>query len=297
MRRVRLTVLAISSFYVLRTAFRTAREIAALRQRSAALRIEFTRTRGVASGGGLAVHARIADHGPATLPPAVLVHGYGVGTTYFVPLAACLSRQMRVYAPDLPGHGRSAPEIRPLTISELAQALANWMDAQGLRSVLLVGHSLGCQVAAELAAGRPDLVAGLLLIGPTCDVSGRTLRQQLARLVLASVFERRSCIIWTLLDYLRAGRGVLVHEMQEMLTHRLEDVLPGINVPARIVRGSRDYVASDEWAVLVATSLEAPAPITIPGWGHAVQYDEPFAIARVALHLSREIVARAERRG
>jgi pimeloyl-ACP methyl ester carboxylesterase len=146
-----------------------------------------------------------------------------------------------------------------------------------------VGHSLGCQIAAEVAARRPELVSGLLLVGPTSDAGGRTVRQQLARAVAGSMFDRPSYLIWTTRDYCRAGVRLVTHEMREMIAHRIETLLPRISAPVRVVRGGRDLIVPRRWAATVASRAGAPAPTTLPGWGHAVQYDDPAGVTRVAL--------------
>ena len=66
-------------------------------------------------------------------------------------------------APDFPGHGRSAGA--PLSsIAALADWTAALIDAAGVRSVRLVGHSMGSLVALETAARHPAKVTALGLI-------------------------------------------------------------------------------------------------------------------------------------
>jgi 2-hydroxy-6-oxonona-2,4-dienedioate hydrolase len=56
----------------------------------------------------LRVHYRISTCPvPAERPPVVLVHGYGMSSRYMAPLAEALACDFQVYAPDLPGFGRS----------------------------------------------------------------------------------------------------------------------------------------------------------------------------------------------
>jgi 2-hydroxy-6-oxonona-2,4-dienedioate hydrolase len=241
-----------------------------------------------AGGGTLRLHARIHDGPPYAAPPVVLVHGYGIGSSYFVPLAARLAETLQVYAPELPGHGISPHAARPLTVPELADALAGWMDAWELHSALIVGHSLGCQVAVDLAVRHPLLAAGLVLIGPTADAASRTRSAQLGRALRTSSFERRSVGVLAARDYARAGPRLLEREMGEMLHHALEAPLLRVKVPVRVVRGAADAIVPQRWADTVTRVAAAPPPIVIPGWGHAVHYDDPGAVARVILQLARE---------
>lgn len=283
-RLVGRAVLAAGALQVLRTA---RRELADFRACEARLRRGWTTIPGLTRP--LRLHARVRNDGPDSLPPAVLVHGFGVGSDYLVPLAGRLSEQGSVYAPDLPGHGPSDHDVRPLTIPELAGALDAWMDAWELSPAVLVGHSLGCQIAAEVAVRRPERVAGLVLIGPTSDPEARTVAQVLARGLGTAPFERPTFSLWGALGYKRSGLRVLAEEMRQMLAHRLEDLLPRLSVPVRVVRGGRDRIAPQPWAETVARLAGAPPPAVIPRWGHAVQYDHPDAVARVVLQFGRSL--------
>jgi pimeloyl-ACP methyl ester carboxylesterase len=212
-----------------------------------------------------------------------------------VPLASRLADRARVYVPELPGHGRSDREARPLTVPELAEAPAAFMDALGLHAAVLVGHSLGCQIVAEAAARRPALAAGLVLVGPAASPGSRTVPRQLARLAAAALFERPSIGVWVALDYWRAGPRVLLAELRAMLAHRVEDVLPHVAVPVRVVRGAHDALSPQRWADELARLARAPAPAVVAGEGHAVQYDAPDAVAAAVLAFA-EVVAHHRRR-
>jgi 2-hydroxy-6-oxonona-2,4-dienedioate hydrolase len=90
---------------------------------------------------GLPVHARVSvDPVPDGFPALVLVHGLGVSGRYMVPTAERLAPHFRVYAPDLPGFGRSGKPSRVLNLTELADALAGWMRAAGLERAALLEH-------------------------------------------------------------------------------------------------------------------------------------------------------------
>jgi pimeloyl-ACP methyl ester carboxylesterase len=275
-------------FQLGRTLWRIRRELATYREGEARLSSEWTTIPDPLGGEPLQLHARVHDGPPYGAPPVVLVHGYGIGSSYFVPLAARLAEAVQVYAPDLPGHGLSPHAARPLSVPELADALAAWMAAWELHSALIVGHSLGCQVAVELAARHPRMASGLVLIGPTADASARSRAAQLGRALRASFFERPSLGLWALLDYRRAGPRVLAHEMNDLVHHALEVPLLRVKVPVRVVRGAADHIVPQRWAETVARIVAAPPPIIIPKWGHAPHYDDPDAVARILLGFARE---------
>jgi 2-hydroxy-6-oxonona-2,4-dienedioate hydrolase len=72
-----------------------------------------------------------------------------------VPLAEVLACWFDVYAPDLPGFGRSEKPSRALDVPELADALARWLDTQRMEQAAFVVNSFGCQVVADLAVRHP----------------------------------------------------------------------------------------------------------------------------------------------
>ena len=94
--------------------------------------------------------------------PVVLVHGLGVSSRYFGPLAERLAGRMRVIAPDLPGWGGSERPDVVLDIGSAADVLAEIIVAEKLGAPTLVANSLGCQFVVELATRRPDLVGALV---------------------------------------------------------------------------------------------------------------------------------------
>ncbi|WP_337185165.1 alpha/beta fold hydrolase [Phenylobacterium sp.] len=98
-------------------------------------------------------------------PDLVFLHGAG-GVTADDPLLAELAKSHRVHAPLVPGYGDSeeAPEIRDM----LDFTLHTWdvVAALGLKDPILVGHSMGGMIAAEMAAVQPNDVSRLGLIAP-----------------------------------------------------------------------------------------------------------------------------------
>src|SRR5215207_10617672 len=81
----------------------------------------------------------------------VLVHGIGVSSRYFQPLAAELARLGAVYLVDLPGYGAAPDPHRDVTIGDHAAVLASLIRRSGLEGSVIIGHSWGSQVVSMLA--------------------------------------------------------------------------------------------------------------------------------------------------
>ena len=216
--------------------------------------------------------------------PIVLVHGFGISSSYFAPLAERLASRFDVYAPDLPGHGKSDTPPAPLDIAGLADALRRWLPAAGLERVAIVGHSMGCQVAVELAARSPGLVERLVLVGPTLDREARSLRRTLPRFVAGALRERPSRGLFSLgllvaRDYLRMGPRLL-RELRAMFAHAIEAALPRVTAPVLFARGEQDRVVPQRWVGELAALAPASRVVVVRGAAHAVHYSHPDALAR-----------------
>jgi len=127
----------------------------------------------VQSDDGLRIHWRSVGSGP----PVVCCNGVGVSTFFWKYVIEQLSSDHRVLLWDYRGHGRSSRDLdlesHDLSIARHARDLEMVLDDAGVvRPALVMGHSMGCQVALELARKSPDRVAAL---GLWLGTAGRTL--------------------------------------------------------------------------------------------------------------------------
>jgi pimeloyl-ACP methyl ester carboxylesterase len=98
-------------------------------------------------------------------PDLVFLHG-AAGVTAEDPFVNALAAKFHVYAPLVPGYGDSeeCPEIRDML--DFTQHTWDVVEALGLKDPILVGHSMGGMIAAEMAASQPNDLSRLALIGP-----------------------------------------------------------------------------------------------------------------------------------
>jgi len=96
--------------------------------------------------------------------PLVFIHGGGLDHTVWLLQSRYFAHHGHgVLAPDLPAHGKSGGE--PLaSIEEMADWTVRLMDAAGVDSASLIGHSMGALVVHEAAARYPDRVHRLILV-------------------------------------------------------------------------------------------------------------------------------------
>jgi len=96
--------------------------------------------------------------------PVIALHGSASTAAQWKSLTGYLEGRFRIYTPDLPGYGGSAPAPTPGLAGD-ARAIGALIDRISA-PVHLVGHSYGGALALKLAASRPDAVRSLTVIGP-----------------------------------------------------------------------------------------------------------------------------------
>ena len=118
-------------------------------------------------------HAFAASYGQVPDPerPTVLfVHGAAMDRTVWTLFGRYFTRHARnAIAVDLPGHGRS--EGPPLeSIPAMADWIAAVLEATGVDSAHLVGHSMGSLAVLDAAARHPEKAAGIVLVGTSAPM-------------------------------------------------------------------------------------------------------------------------------
>ncbi len=83
--------------------------------------------------------------------PLLMVHGLGASLHTWDPLLAALSHSRELILVDLPGHGKSAPLSGRQTVEAHADALASFVQSQGLATADLAGSSVGGRLVLELS--------------------------------------------------------------------------------------------------------------------------------------------------
>lgn len=219
----------------------------------------------------------VADAGRRDGETFLLVHGIGVGSRYFERLVPELATRGRVVAIDLPGFGRAREERpgHPLTVEDYADVVARLIDRRGLAPAVIVGHSMGTQIAARLARVRPDLVRRLVLLGPVVAPRDRGPVRSAIRLVLDTLRESFRANRVVLGDYLVCGPRWYLAVLPSMLRYRIEDDLPALDLPVAVVRGARDPIARDAWTRRLAALAPRGRFAVVPGAPHVVMHARP----------------------
>ena len=97
-----------------------------------------------------------------------LIHGFGESLfTWRAVVDPLAAHHYRVVAIDLPGFGGSGKPSAVYSVDSMTARLSNFLDRYIPGPVIVVGHSMGGQLAASLALARPDRINAAVLIAPS----------------------------------------------------------------------------------------------------------------------------------
>lgn len=190
-------------------------------------------------------------------------------------------------AVDLPGFGATPPPDRAAGAAGYALVVAAWLE-QLPDPQVLVGHSFGGRVAVVLAATRPELVAGLVLVGvPLLHRLDRTARRPSVTYRLVRLANRAGLVSDERLerekrrrgsaDY-RAATGVMRDTLVRVVNESYEDRLPEVACPVRLVWGAADSEVPLEVAHRARALVKDADLDVVEGCGHDVPGEAPDRI-------------------
>ncbi len=220
------------------------------------------------SHAGATLIAETTGSGPGTY---VLIHGIGMGRAVFADLVENLvgphGRGATTIALDLPGYGEAPEPSRVLTMERTADLVAAYLRAHHTGPAVIVGHSMGTQVAVEVAARHPELVRRLVLVAPTVNWRERGAIRQMLRLAQDLAVESPRVIYIGAREYVRAGPN-LRGKFHAMLSHEPELAYPRVAAPTLVLRGENDYVSPRDWCRFVVGTLREGRLAEVAGHGH-----------------------------
>jgi non-heme chloroperoxidase len=227
-------------------------------------------------------------------PPVVLLHGYTDSLRSFDLLLPHLPASYRVIALSQRGHGDASRPPQGYRPRDLADDLARVMDALCVESAVIVGHSMGSQVALRFAIEHAERVRGLALIGAFASLGRNPVIRELnissvavlsdpvpaafAREFQASTLANPvqaefldTVVAESLKVPARVWRAALAGQMDEDVTAELG----AVDVPTLLLWGDRDAIVGrgDQEALVGALPNAVLAPYA--GAGHAVHWEVP----------------------
>ncbi len=240
-------------------------------------------------------YARVSTVGREGTRAFVLVPGIGVSSNYFERLAAQLNDFGPVHALDLPGFGGVPhPKSGRMTIPEYADLVGRVIDELELDDPVVIGHSMGTQVVADLAARYPDGFAGsdrlscIILLGPVLAPDDRSLGIAARRFLQAARREPPRVALLAVQAYVLCGVRWFSRVLPEMMHYPIEDTLPKVRSNTLVISGQLDTLCPPGWIDEVVALLPSCRVSIIPNAAHSIMHAHADEVARLAIeHVRR----------
>jgi non-heme chloroperoxidase len=189
------------------------------------------------------------------------------------------------------GHGKSERPAGGYRIQDFAADAVAFMDAIGIASAVVVGHSMGSVVAQEVALARPERVSRLVLVGSATDYDNPVVRElaatigtledpvspQFIRDFQAGTAHRpisRDFLDTVVNESLKMPARVWRETMEGILGYRTTDRLTALTMPTLIVWGDRDEIAPRTEQDRVHRGIAGSTLTVYEDTGHALHWEQ-----------------------
>ena len=223
--------------------------------------------------------------------PIVLIHGLGSSSEIWAVLMLLLNKEFLVYAPDLPGFGRTPLAPEGTNIQTHVLYLKRFLDSLGYPRVTLVGNSLGGWIATRFAVEYPERVERLYLLN-----SAGLRRENMHSPYVEDRTEAKTSIK-QMLGYSLPVPGfvldALIRNAQSPAytgfirgydpREELDAVLTDVEAPTTIIWGEDDNLLPMICAYDFHQGISNSELVILPRTGHMPQVQNPVKVARVIL--------------
>lgn len=235
----------------------------------------------------------------------VLLHGYLESLNVWDDFTGLIQKQVRVIAPDLPGHGISEVKGDVHTMEFLADTVRAALQDVGVEKCTVVGHSMGGYAALALAAKYPEILDGLVLFHSTPNPDSEQKKEDREREIaiiesgkkelLAKIFpgkgfaaDRRTKFADEIEDLselimLTEDEGIvaLLRGMEQRVD--MNEMLRKLSVPQLFIFGRKDeYITTDVAEAMIANHPQAKV-VWLENSGHMGFIEQPRELAEALL--------------
>ncbi len=228
--------------------------------------------------------------------PVILLHGFPLDHTTWLPASTLLAGKFRCLLPDLRGHGKSPVTGSEATIGIMAMDVIRLMDTLRIDSAIICGHSMGGYISMRIAHEFPDRVCGLGLIATRADADApeRAAARMASRsevlegrteALIQSMSQRltdREDIRAAIMPVMRRTnpRGIAMAQFAIAKREDASQWLENLIFPVVVVAGGKDAINTVEVSESMCSHLRDCRYFPSPDSTHMVLMEEPGLVAR-----------------
>jgi pimeloyl-[acyl-carrier protein] methyl ester esterase len=218
----------------------------------------------------------------------LLIHGFATDGSVWNGFKTGLGSAHTVMSPDLPGHGLNKEPFKGFRPA--AEYLAGLLKEAGREKWVVVGWSMGGQIALELCDMFPDRVSKLLLICSTPRFTSQEFDHGYNMAVFRKFLKeiksdnrkaldgfysmmfpgdaKAGCYVRELTLHIPT-RETLLSSMEALASSDERRILAGIKVPTMVIAGEKDVICSPDASNYMADKINGAKAYIMKGAGHA----------------------------
>jgi len=240
----------------------------------------------------------------------LLVHGAGGSTRTWKRQIADIGAQFNLLIIDLPGHGQNAgrtPLLNTYTFQSVAQQIWQVVDHLRIKSLHMVGISLGTIICLQMRTIRPQHVTSIILPGAIVKLNTKmkvlaNLSLGLAKIIGYSAFYKMSATIMLPRPNHKKSRDVFIKEAQVLTTeefkkwtnmyYNLNKTLKRLfnassDIPHLLVMGDQDHLFLRPAQDFVKRHTNAILSV-VPKCGHVVSIERAQKFNEICLKFLKQ---------
>lgn len=229
---------------------------------------------------------------------AVILQGWGTKMAVYDSVAAAISDRYRVIQLDLPGFGKSTEPREPWSVSDFSAFFVKFLEALGVKSCVLIGHSYGGRMIIKLAGKAVDCpvkIEKIVLIDSAGVLPKKTfakrfkvarykllknlLNLKISKLLYGDLIEE-----WKKMqgseDY-RNASPVMKQCLVKAVNEDLTDIMPNITVPTLLVWGDKDTATPLSDGEKMEKLIKGAGLTVLKGTGHYSFLEQPITFKKV----------------
>lgn len=278
------------------------------------------RTRAADPTAGTIIHEpggdiHVSDEGPRRRDAIVLIHGWGCSMKWWAAAGRVLARHARVIRVDLLGFGASSKPGTGYSMENEARLVLGAIGQLGVRRSVVIGHSMGGDVAVSAAEQARTRVAGVGIVDtpPRPDSGAPSVSENAARIPIIgaalfdlaptsllrsgmrSGFARGFRVPPELADDLRRASftalGSTAEHVDDFVRERaLDERMRATDKPLLVIYGRSERLVDPK--VAAAWFVPRVRIVGVPHAGHSPQVERPTATAAIIARFARPLLRR-----
>ncbi|MCL2380174.1 MAG: alpha/beta hydrolase [Treponema sp.] len=234
----------------------------------------------------------------------ILLHGAGCDHLMFEKQAGIFESGYNVIAWDARGHGLSRLENRKFSFDDMYSDCLALFSIHNIEKAIVIGQSMGGNLAQNIAYSRPELVSKLVLIGCTKNNQALTAVEKISLKLAGFIF---ACYPWKALirqsvnacgttEYTKAyakqcferiEKGDFIEIMMSLLASLREGGAHTLSQPVLLICGSNDRTGNIKKAMKRWAKEENRQLRMIENAGHNANQDDPHEVNKhIALFIA-----------